>query len=250
MLKPLGTIYISNCRVEKDEASHKNRNENVFIVVPPRAVGGRIFYLSAESAEDMQSWMQVLSKSAASSLERSFTDPTELVIDSFGNKATRPLKDGFLEVQGKGLQGWKQRWVVCRKNVLALYESKEQAGLHRPIGVIPLHGCKVEIIKGRSKLIGNVAYRTVSRKVGLESRREWKWNVQHATRRHWILSAADQNIMEDWILACACAISSSAAPSAIRGAGAEVKGAVSAQLLLYFHLKSNGRTGSFGFAGV
>jgi hypothetical protein len=86
MLKPLGTIYISNCRVEKDEASHKNRNENVFVIVPPRAVGGRVFFLSAESAEEMQNWMQVLGKSAAASLDKSFGNPGELVIDSFGNK--------------------------------------------------------------------------------------------------------------------------------------------------------------------
>lgn len=203
-----GAAAHAKCQVERDEASHKNRTQNIFVIVPPKAVGGRIFFLSAETTDDMNKWMAALSR-AAVAVERSFTNPEELVIDSFGNKATRPLKEGFLEVQGRGLGGWKQRWVVCRKNVLQLYETKEAAALHRPLGVIPLHDCKVEIIRGRSKLIGNMAYRTVSRKVGLESRREWKWNVQHPVRRDWMLSAADQNIMEDWVLACACAISSS-----------------------------------------
>lgn len=198
-------LFLTGFAIEKDSASHKNRTQNVFVVLPPKAVGGRIFYLSADTEKEMYNWMAHLQASAAS-IERSFSNPSEVVSDAFGNKGTRPLKEGYLEVQGRGLKSWKQRWVVCRKNFILLFDTKESASLHRPLGVVPLHDCKVEIIKSRSKLMGNTAYRTVSRKVGMESRREWKWNIQHPFRKHVVLSAPDQNIMEDWIVICACAI--------------------------------------------
>ena len=208
MLKPLGTVHLTGCKIEKDLATHKQRSENIFVIIPPKSDGARVFFLSSESDKEMHDWMTVLRNSANLAERLPFPNPSEIISDSFGNKFSHPLKEGFVEVQGKGFKGWKQRWAVCTKNLIILYETKESAGLQHPLGIIPLHNCKVEVTS-RSTRTRNAAYRTVSRKVGIESRRDWKWNLTHASRRHYIMSAADEKIMIDWIAVIAAAIGES-----------------------------------------
>jgi hypothetical protein len=219
MLKPLGSVNVRGCRIEQDRATHRGGTQNVFVVIPPRAEGSRVFFLSAESENEMTSWILALKKAAGVQSSVSlFANPAELLSDALGNRFFRPLREGFLEVHGKGNIGkWKNRFVVCRKNVLLLFESKEAVALHSAIGVIPLLNCTLEVQEPQKRLLNSVAYRTVSRKVGMESRREFKWNVQHSFRRHYILSAPNESLMTDWIAVCAVAVGQTAGANAVEG---------------------------------
>ncbi len=210
-LKPLGTINVKGCRIERDNADHKQRSEYVFVVLPPgsRVDGARIFFLSAESENDMNTWILELKKAAGGggAVPLPFANPAELLSDQLGNKFHRALKEGALEVQdGRGLGKWRTRFVVCRKNVLLLFESKDAVGTHNAVTVIPLLNASVEVQQPQKKLLNNSAYRSVSRKVGMESRREFKWNIQHGQRKHFLLSAPNDSIMADWIAVCAVAV--------------------------------------------
>ena len=115
-LKPLGTVHLTGCKVEKDQAKHKQRSENVFVIIPPKSDNARVFFLSAESDKDMLDWMTVLRNSAALAEPVPFPNPTELLSDSFGNRFYQPLKNGFLEIQGRGFQVRTQilhQHVIC-----------------------------------------------------------------------------------------------------------------------------------------
>jgi hypothetical protein len=184
-LKALGTINLKGCRIERDSAEHRQRTEHVFVILPPgsRVEGARVFYLSAESENEMNGWMLALKKAAGGGGAVAllpFPNPSELLSDSLGNKFCRALKEGSLEVQdGRGLGKWRTRFVVCRKNVLLLFESKDAVAQHAAVTVIPLLNSAVEIQQPQKKLLNSSAYRSVSRKVGIESRREFKGAICH-----------------------------------------------------------------------
>lgn len=126
----------------------------------------RIFFLRADSEEDLERWVQIIQRMSAASNSMEVRPA----------KSGEELRKGFLVKRDRLNKLWKKRYFVLSVGVLSYYRTEQD---ENPIGMIPLEGC----------LVNNAD----------ESLRRKHCFVLSTRFRNYFLEASDQFEMAGWI---------------------------------------------------
>jgi len=126
----------------------------------------RIFFLRADTEEDLDQWVQIIQRLSATS-----SDSRDLP-----SGEAKELRRGFLVKRDRLNKLWKKRYFVLSVGILSYFRTEQD---ETPIGMIPLESCSV-----------NIADESLKRK---------NCFVLSTRFRNYFLEAADQFDMAGWI---------------------------------------------------
>jgi hypothetical protein len=141
----LGLIHLDpNCKVEKTTGD-KSGQFGLTLTTP-----GRTYYFVADSEEDRGKWISNINQSINRGHVRFCKYCRELIDVAHDPK---PEKTGVLMKMGHMTPNWKIRYFILSGCHLAYYETKEDAGTKRSLGLIHLQNLNGLVLDKEQKCI-------------------------------------------------------------------------------------------------